>query len=1069
MSNENQAKERRSSSEFDLEQLLALLMRNLSGRRAPGKNSLTSLLTQREGGANPAPTHASPETGRDTAPPAVAGATDDGWSRNPLLAAALGFVPGGPLLASALAPRSSESPQNSPTGTLDVLGVKAGAAVTRGRQPALDYGAQVTPIGGRNLAAGIDAGAAGSTRASVEQFQVGQQSLQGQVRRDEGGTVHSDVSHSKRTEVTNASLENRNPLGTTRVSGSYGTGPTTSAGVSYNPETGSAEARASWKGGGYKLSDVAMEGSYLGDRVRVDGRAGEWNTANSYAGAIGWNGEAREAYARGQLSTGTTLSNASTGFDIGKGAVNGNAGVGEWIHGNDLSGELRIGEQGVRASGDARFGGHRINNAHARLGLGDVAETSARVGSASNDTLVGGAKLDISREGVDARLQTLRTGGVRMRGIETQTSLMGLENRSSLGAVSNDTKIDGASAHIGRDGVRLGVDEADFAGVRMSDLSSHTRVGALSTDIGIGSASTTTNIKGGRAQFDGDGASLGFQELRTGGVRARDLQLNAELFGQSIDARAGAVSNDTIMQGGGLEISDSGVNARLQQLRTGGLRARDMGFDMSAMGNTLTGSLGELSNDVKLSGAYSNINFDGTGDMGFDELEFGGVRARNAQVGFASDPLGISGNAGFGEFDSSNAIRGGQLTYNFASAQDAGIGAHADEVSALGTCVKNAYFGIQGPGGSAANANVAELSNGLHMRDVDLGLDKNGLEARVGQAEYSTLSARDLNVDTNLGSLYQGQLHIGEGHYNRFAGENLALDINRDGISASGDNLSYGYAGASDVEATSSQFGGLLQTGVKADDISALGGSAEHLALQSNLYRQSIAVDGLSAHGLSVNKGELNGSVGISGVEVGGQLNADKLELLKLQAEQIKGETERFGTKGQGSAAGVDLSLANIENGHAGISIGGEEIVGVSGDYEAEMGTDSAQADWDLLSGKANASVQGAQFKQQLSDASFNFAGHEIQLPDAGFNLQADAGVGVDISRGAANGNLDLSGSSVNIAGYEFTAGDWARVGADLDISRGNLDLNLFGQEIDVDQGIRNGYKKLKNLLGNLF
>lgn len=108
----------------------------------------------------------------------------------------------------------------------------------------------------------------------------------------------------------------------------------------------------------------------------------------------------------------------------------------------------------------------------------------------------------------------------------------------------------------------------------------------------------------------------------------------------------------------------------------------------------------------------------------------------------------------------------------------------------------------------------------------------------------------------------------------------------------------------------------------------------------------------------------------------------------------------------------------------------------------------------------------------------------DTQLPrvDAGINPNVQAQGNVDPRHGAAQGSVNLAGSSIDVAGAHLTAGNWAQasggvnasqgaanfnvggqngVGADVNLAHGNLDLNAFGHKIDVDQGIRNAWHGL--------
>ena len=150
-------------------------------------------------------------------------------------------------------------------------------------------------------------------------------------------------------------------------------------------------------------------------------------------------------------------------------------------------------------------------------------------------------------------------------------------------------------------------------------------------------------------------------------------------------------------------------------------------------------------------------------------------------------------------------------------------------------------------------------------------------------------------------------------------------------------------------------------------------------------------------------------------------------------------------------------------------------------------GAEEAQATWDLLHGKADAQLTNGRLGGQLNNGKINLFGNEIDIPDMGAELLANGGARADLSNGEAAANLSLAGSSVNFAGTELTLGDWAQasaevsdyglsgkgniggengVGADYSLSEGNLDLNLFGHEIAVDEGISDAWDATKSGVG---
>lgn len=122
----------------------------------------------------------------------------------------------------------------------------------------------------------------------------------------------------------------------------------------------------------------------------------------------------------------------------------------------------------------------------------------------------------------------------------------------------------------------------------------------------------------------------------------------------------------------------------------------------------------------------------------------------------------------------------------------------------------------------------------------------------------------------------------------------------------------------------------------------------------------------------------------------------------------------------------MKFDAVNIENGHAGLSWGGKEFLGASGSYVVGAGVDQAKLDYDVLSGRAGGSFKNANLGAQMKDAHLNLFGHDLALPDMGAKLNASGGANVDLAKGAANANLNLAGSGINIGGHNFQLGNWA-------------------------------------------
>jgi hypothetical protein len=267
-------------------------------------------------------------------------------------------------------------------------------------------------------------------------------------------------------------------------------------------------------------------------------------------------------------------------------------------------------------------------------------------------------------------------------------------------------------------------------------------------------------------------------------------------------------------------------------------------------------------------------------------------------------------------------------------------------------------------------------------------------------------------------------------------------------------------------------FGGAVTQDLKIGDVNALGGKAGHLDYNTTLENTNLSVKDLNAHGLTSKDVSYNMGVGNAGI--GGK--ADQLDALNLNVGSIDAHSSNYGLTGNGSVNNANLDILNVKGGHAGLSMDGKEVLGASGDYNARAGVENASANYDLTQGTASASVKNAQMGAQLSNASLNLFGNNVALPDAGYKVNANADANLDVLNGKAGAHGSLAGSSVNFAGKELTLGDWAQAGADVDLGKGavkanlggdkgvgvdasiadaNLDLNVGGYKIDVDQGIR--------------
>ena len=140
----------------------------------------------------------------------------------------------------------------------------------------------------------------------------------------------------------------------------------------------------------------------------------------------------------------------------------------------------------------------------------------------------------------------------------------------------------------------------------------------------------------------------------------------------------------------------------------------------------------------------------------------------------------------------------------------------------------------------------------------------------------------------------------------------------------------------------------------------------------------------------------------------------------------------------------------------------------------------------DLLNGVSSVPIVGNYLGNGLNSAMNGLLPNwrDTQLPrvDMAINPNVQAQGSVDPSQLAAQGSINLSGSTIDVLGAHGTVPDWVQasggvnlsqgaanvnvggqggLGADMNLSQGNLDLNVFGHKIDVDQGLHNAWNWL--------
>lgn len=102
---------------------------------------------------------------------------------------------------------------------------------------------------------------------------------------------------------------------------------------------------------------------------------------------------------------------------------------------------------------------------------------------------------------------------------------------------------------------------------------------------------------------------------------------------------------------------------------------------------------------------------------------------------------------------------------------------------------------------------------------------------------------------------------------------------------------------------------------------------------------------------------------------------------------------------------------------------------------------------------------------------------------------KVDASAHLDANHGTASGHLNLAGTTLNLPGGPKVIGDWAQasaavdlphgaghinvggdggLGADVNLSQGQIDLNLFGHHVDVDQAYKQASQGVSSTVKNV-
>lgn len=686
-------------------------------------------------------------------------------------------------------------------------------------------------------------------------------------------------------------------------------------------------------------------------------------------------------------------------------------------------------------------------------------------------------------DGTTAYSGDLSTGGVRARDLNAGIHGPGGEVRAHVGKVDTNNQFTAGYANT-PDGSHAVFGGARFGGVRAEDMRTEQRIGALQSQASLGSLDTGNNLHF-RAGWDGQrgapyvegGGDLGATRLRNGQFSTQLGDGLANINGGFGMVRAGGI------EGGG-QLSYNSQAGQLQFQgggRGGGVQVKDSHLNYGVKGlGSVDARLGEFTNDTVIDDVRANLGLR-QGEISVGKAEGMGWVARNGQLNSNNELLGIKSQLGFDSISMTNSIEGANLRYDLNNLRDPRLSAGFKKLGYSGPTADGLKANIEGPLGSRFNGELGHIGGTeLNINDANVDISKRGINARVGETTYDTVLLQNLKAQAGLGNLANVDVGLGQGSYNHFGAKSASLNLDRNGLSGALDGGNYRYLAGQDVNIGSSMFGGFTQSRIGAKEISVGGVDVGHLDFQNTGKTADMNATNVGAHGLRTQ--DLKGQQSIGGAQA--NYGASQLNALDLNIGRVQSHTDNFGLTGNASVEQARLDALKIQGGNAGLSFRGQQLAGVQGDLQSGVQLDKAQGNYDLLHGKAQGSFQNLSQGTQINNAKVNVLGHQLALPDMGYKLNASGSGSVDVTRGQAQGNLNLGGSSVNVAGHKVEVPNWVQgsagvnvsqgaanvnvggkngVGADLNISQGNLDINAFGHKIDVDQGIRNTGTAIKN------
>ncbi|MCB9679378.1 MAG: hypothetical protein H6737_30010 [Alphaproteobacteria bacterium] len=732
-----------------------------------------------------------------------------------------------------------------------------------------------TPLGFNDAYASVNTGL-GSNRTSVGQAEIGRVggNLEGYTT-DKGGWGLNGGWSQGRNTFRDINSTTTTGLGTTDISVGQVSQGKYMQGKAGRDDDGRYFVGGK-KGGSLSVNDVDLNHTW-GNGMQTTAHLGSYG-GNGKEFEAGFNPNTMTADFQGVYGSGKKIKDVSVGTDL-PGGGNFNASLGQFQNGSQVRiDRSTIGPDGAHIRGGGHMSdGFELQNAKVGGGWDGVYTTEASLGRFSNRTQIDGASLDIDGNGIRAGVQQVRTGGFVAQNMHAEQNFGdgALKTNANVGEVSNDILLNGGRASIDGSGVHAGFDELDFGGVRVKDVNYNASVmnGAAELDARMGSFTNGNNIKGGNVDITRNGVNASVEEFGIMGTDVNDVHVGVKgPGGTHANADLGAYHTGISGKNAYAEINGSGVNVGAEHLDYNQHQLKDVNLEGGIDGiyNTHArlgeGHLNQASadnvnlslNGDGLSGSADNLNYSYLGVEDFSAGQSFGDGAVETELSLGKgDYLGAG--ADHVEFqsnliDSSGSVDG--LNAHGLNLQDlnahvgvgdAGLDVGAKELDVLDLNVGHADFHRENFG----------LSGGGNIQDAQLDvLDAKGLGGGLSWGDDKIAEARtDLNLSAGVDQA-SGEWDVLSGTANgQFTNANASLMTDNTHLEAFGHSLDLGRTGAS-----------INASGAGAVDLSKgqASGNVNFAGSELALFGNSVTVgDWAQASGsVDASKGQANFNVG---------------------------------------------------------------------------------------------------------------------------------------------------------------------------------------------------------------